>query len=277
MRADVLDGTFLCPACGFRNSGLPVEINRVARIDEDARDAALRTLRFANFAQLLDDCADLLPRGASMLDVGCAHGWFLEAAKSRGLHAAGIEPDDDMAARARASGHDVVHGFFPDALPTGALYDAITFNDVFEHLPDVGAMARVLPGALRPGGVVIVNLPVSDGLVFRLSRQAARLGLRGPLQRMWQVGLPSPHLSYFSAATVPRLFAANGFTLVRSGPLEAVITEGLYERIRYDRAVGPVKAAALYAAARMVKLAVGAFPSDIQYFVFRPAGPPLPA
>ena len=49
-------------------------------------------------------------------------------------------------------------------------------------------------------------------------------------------------------------------------------TKGLYQRIRYDREVGWTKAAALYAAARALRLVTNAFPSDIQYFVFRAAG-----
>jgi hypothetical protein len=89
---------------------------------------------------------------------------------------------------------------------------------------------------------------------------------------MWQAGLPSPHLSYFSSSTLPRLFNKSGFATVKTGSLESLSTRGLYERIRYDRSVGPAKAAVLYAMARGVKLIAGLFQSDIQYFVFRKDG-----
>jgi len=52
----------------------------------------------------------------------------------------------------------------------GARFDAITFNDVFEHLPDVNGMAQILPDYLEPGGTVIVSLPVADGLISRMVR-----------------------------------------------------------------------------------------------------------
>jgi 2-polyprenyl-3-methyl-5-hydroxy-6-metoxy-1,4-benzoquinol methylase len=55
-------------------------------------------------------------------------------------------------------------------MPDGARFDAITFNDVFEHRPDVNGMAQILPDYLEPGGTVIVNLPVADGLIFRMVR-----------------------------------------------------------------------------------------------------------
>jgi SAM-dependent methyltransferase len=272
MVPDLTPGTFHCSGCGFFASKLPVRINDVARIDEDVRERALKPIRLANFQQLLDECADLLPNGTRLLDVGCAHGWFMEAAKTRGVICIGIEPDRDMELRARSANHDVIAGFFPDAMPDGARFNAITFNDVFEHLPDVNGTTSALLDYLQPDGVVIVNLPVADGLIFRIARAAARLGVTGPLDRMWQRGLPSPHLSYFTARTLQRLFERTGFTLVRRGQLSSVATDGLYNRIRYDRTIGPAKAAALYAAACAVRVMTGVFSSDIQYFVFRRSG-----
>ena len=43
----------------------------------------------------------------------------------------------------------------------------------FEHLPEVNARAHILPDYPEPGGAVIVNFPVADGLIFRMARLAA--------------------------------------------------------------------------------------------------------
>lgn len=246
-----------------------MRINAVQRIDEDARERALKGIRLANFQQLLTECSDLMPGGARLLDIGCGHGWFMEAAKACGMTCVGIEPDLEMECRARSAGHSVIAGSFPDAMPEGARFDVITFNDVFEHLPDVNGATDILPDYLEPGGAVIVNLPVADGLIFRMSRLAARFGVRHPLARMWQAGLPSPHLSYFTAMTLRRLFEAAGFNCVRQGQLQSLSSNGLYDRIRYDRDISPAKAAALYVIARVAGTVDGVFPSDTQYFVFR--------
>ena len=72
-------------------------------------------------------------------------------------------------------------------------------------------MAHILPDYLEPSGIVIVNLPVADGLIFRMARLVARFGLRDPLNRMWQA-VPSPHLSYFTGKTLQKLFEAAGFS-----------------------------------------------------------------
>jgi SAM-dependent methyltransferase len=269
MVADLAPATFRCPTCGFFASKLPVRINSVQRIDEDARERALKGVRLSNFDQLLTECVDLLPSGRSLLDIGCAHGWFMEAATARGMTCVGIEPDLEMARRARSAGHNVITGLFPDAMPDGARFNAITFNDVFEHLTDVNGIAHILPDYLTPGGTVIVNLPVADGLIFRIARLVARFGVRYPLNRMWQAGLPSPHLSYFTCKTLQQLFKAAGFSFVRQGKLQPLSSNGLYDRIRYNRDTGFFKAVTLYTLARAVVAVSGAFPSDIQYFVFR--------
>ena len=269
MVADLVPATFRCPACGFFASNLPVRINSVQRIDEDARERALKGIRLSNFQQLLTECADLLPSGARLLDIGCGHGWFMEAAKAYGITCVGIEPDLEMQRHARSAGHNVIAGLFPDATPDEARFDVITFNDVFEHLPDVNVMAHILPDYLEPGGTVIVNLPVADGLIFRMARLVARFGVKAPLNRMWQAGLPSPHLSYFSCKTLQQLFKAAGFSCVRQGKLQPLSSNGLYDRIRSDRDIGLFKAAALYLLARAAGAVSVVFPSDIQYFVFR--------
>lgn len=269
MRRDILPETFHCPSCGFYKSSLAVQINASARIDETAREQALKPIRTANFRQILDECGTLIPAGGTLLDVGCAHGWFMEAATARGFKAVGIEPDIVMAKRAMEAGNYVKVGLFPEVLGPDEKFDAISFNDVFEHLPDVISMANAVHAHLRPGGVAIINLPVSEGVVFRTARIAARAGFTGPLQRMWQQGLPSPHLSYFSAETLGRLMQRAGFSLLRQGSIEAIATDGLYERIRYDKKMSAAKASAYLVAAHIMRAVGHVAPSDINYFAFR--------
>jgi SAM-dependent methyltransferase len=270
MQPDAIPDTYRCRACGFYASTLPVKINEIERVDELYREKALQPLRLRTFSKILEASTDLFPSNASVLDVGCAHGWFMDAAKSAGYRCTGIEPDHQMAARARSAGHNVIEGLFPAALPPGERYDVIAFHDALEHLPEIDRIVGQVSSYLNEGGLAIVNLPVSDGLIFRMTRVLARsIKLTGPYKRMWQVGLPSPHLSYFSADTLPRLFANAGFALVRSGRLEAISTKGLYERIRFDRNVRVLNSVAIYLTARCIQVFAGAFPSDAQYFVFR--------
>lgn len=269
MKPDVLEATFRCPACGFFSSTLSVTINEGERIDEGAREQALKPIRQQNFRELLDGCAPVLRQGGDLLDVGCAHGWFLQAASARGFNCTGIEPDAAMAARAREHGHEIIEGYFPNALSAGRKFDVITFNDVFEHLPDVNQAADAIAERLSEEGVAIINLPMSNGTIFQLARAMARAGIRRPLARMWQEGLPSPHLSYFSPSTLTRLMERHGFHLVRSGALTSITTDNLHERIRYDRDLGRVQASVFYVGARVLFPIIQMLPADIRFFAFR--------
>ena len=127
----------------IRGSTFAAKINTNKRIDEAARARALRAIRLASFNRLLNDCASLIRPGGTILDVGCAHGWFFSAANNKGFVCTGIEPDEEMALHARREGHNVIVGFFPDAIAIDQSFNAIMFNDVFEHLPDLNGAAPI--------------------------------------------------------------------------------------------------------------------------------------
>lgn len=262
-----------CPACGYEASdfvpaiGAPPGTAGTA-LDEAGREEALGPLRRANAARLLELLGSRLPRGAALLDVGCAHGWFLEAA-GRDYAALGIEPDAAVAGPARSRGLPVRPGLFPDALAGDERFDAIVFNDVFEHLTDLHAALRACHRHLREGGWLVLNLPNADGLYYRWARRLARIGIDGPFRRLWQAGMPSPHLHYFTPGALRRLVEPHGYALELQAGLPAVSAAGLVERVRYARsgsaladAAGLLGAAALLPFARIAT-------SDAMVLLFR--------
>ena len=147
-----------------------------------------------------------------LLDVGCAHGWFIERASSR-FDVTGIEPDAGVAAATRARGLPVRSGFFPDVLGPDECFDVIVFNDVLEHIPDINTTLVACWQHLAPGGCVIVNAPSSRGLLYRLSVLLARTGLGRAFDRMWQLGFPSPHVHYFATTNLVLLAHKAGFEM----------------------------------------------------------------
>lgn len=234
------DWHFECRACGYEGSTLQPCINAAqpqAALDEGLRREALETLRQQNFEDLLRVVARHRRAGEdTLLDVGAAHGWFVKAALKTEppWQAQGLEPDAAVAAQAQAEGLPVVEGFFPQALQPGTRVHAITFNDVLEHLPDLPAMLAACRAHLQPQGLLVLNLPSSQGLFFRVARVLQSLGLSGPLRRLWQEGMPSPHLHYFNAANLTRLLQDHGFEVVEHSALVSIRREGLMARLRYD-------------------------------------------
>jgi 2-polyprenyl-3-methyl-5-hydroxy-6-metoxy-1,4-benzoquinol methylase len=96
-----------------------------------------------------------IPRGARLLDVGCADGTLLRAAATRIREGIGIDPD------APAGDARLQRGRFPDDLRVTGTFDAITMLAVFEHVPE-SERARVVEACrhlLRPGGRVILTVP----------------------------------------------------------------------------------------------------------------------
>jgi 2-polyprenyl-3-methyl-5-hydroxy-6-metoxy-1,4-benzoquinol methylase len=224
-----------CPACGTWRSTLQPGIE--ARdlhesIDTDARIAGFKELRVQNNARILDEVAATLPlAGARALDVGSAHGWFLEEAVRRGVKIEGVEPEEALAEQARARGLTVRTGYFPAVLAPDEQVDLISFNDVLEHIPDVDETLAACAGALRPGGVLSINIPSATGLGYRIATGLARIGVRGPYLRLWQFGLPSPHIHYFTPAALERIVARHGFRIDRRLPLSSIRRDGLWNRV----------------------------------------------
>jgi SAM-dependent methyltransferase len=260
VRVAITDWAARCPDCGTWTSSLEPQINGPnehlptgTEIDTKARIAGLESLRRENFRDVLDRIGTLVPLdGARLLDVGSAHGWFLEEAAARGVRATGVEPEEDVAAGPLSRGLDVRAGFFPDVLEEGETFDVITFNDVLEHIPDARGVLAACAGALRPGGVLSVNIPNADGLGYKVATSVGRVGVRGPFERFWQHGLPSPHVHYFTRAGLTRLAEESGFAVDGVGVLSAISRDGLWERVHFFRRPTPASVAsfaALWAAA----------------------------
>jgi 2-polyprenyl-3-methyl-5-hydroxy-6-metoxy-1,4-benzoquinol methylase len=244
LAAKICAWSLVCPACDTWRSTLEPAIESEdlhQAIDTEARVAGFKELRLGNNNHILDEIGKLRGlEGSRLLDVGSAHGWFIEEALRRGSHAEGIEPDETVRQDALAHGLQVRHGYFPSTLAPGEQFDVIAFNDVFEHIPDVDATLNACAASLAPGGILSINIPSATGLGFRIARTLARLGLRGPYERLWQHNLPSPHLHYFTPASLQRFVEQHGLRVRRVVPLASIRRDGLWARVHTVSRPSPV-------------------------------------
>ena len=268
----------VCKSCNYESAALAPAINQAQehdRLDETQREAALRDIRNESFKVIVAHAKRHVagPR-PTLLDVGCAHGWFLEQA-SGDFAVLGVEPDEYVFKKTAAKGLPVRNGYFPDILSPAEKFDVIVFNDVIEHIPQIGAALADVHARLNQDGVLILNLPSSAGLFYRLSKLFKRLGVAGPFERMWQKGLPSPHVHYFNPENLRRLVGAKGFQEIETFELPAVRAEGLLERIRCVGASGPAMVYLQYGLIRCAIPFLNLFRSDIVVCMFRKV--PAPA
>jgi len=270
-----------CPRCGLWRSHLGAAgggLDASAALDEERRVAGLAGLRRDNYARTLATLSALTPlTGKRLLDVGCAYGWFLEAAAAAGLVGIGVEPDPAIGERARRRGLAVLRGYFPLALEQDRQaardVDLIAFNDVLEHLDDVRAAAAACRRLLRPGGLVVVSAPDSGGILFRAAVALARIGRRGLLERLWQKGYPSPHLTYFNAGNLAMLMRREGFVLAAQRRLRSLSLRGMWARLHMDRRPSVGSSLAWAALVAAYPLIAGACPSDQRLSVFAKTEP----
>lgn len=216
---------YRCKTCGFFASTLrPAEGTGVAGLEE---------LRRHNFEIMLDRLEEMSPlTGIRILEVGSAWGWFLEAAQRRGAKVQGIEPEEANAELTRQRGFDVETGFFPANLRNNGPYDAIIFNDVFEHLPNPSRMIGEAEKLLNPSGMVVLNLPSSDGILFKIATLFDTCGSHDWLERLWQKDFPSPHVSYFNPDNLKLLVENHtNLTCIMIFSLNSVARDGLASRI----------------------------------------------
>ncbi|MDD5217235.1 MAG: class I SAM-dependent methyltransferase [Candidatus Omnitrophica bacterium] len=149
----------------------------------------------------------------AIFDVGYGNGFFLALAGQRGWRTGGIDtsPENQKLAQ-KKFGLDLGCGRFERDAPSAAVYDAVTFWDVVEHLPDPYQAITRAKAMLRPGGHVLVALPHDKSLLMVLATALYRLSLgkiRGPLDKVYML----EHVAYYHLGPLKKLFHANGFEL----------------------------------------------------------------
>jgi 2-polyprenyl-3-methyl-5-hydroxy-6-metoxy-1,4-benzoquinol methylase len=140
-------------------------------------------------------------REGRLLDVGCATGFFLNAARLD-FEVHGIEPSQWAASFANQRLRlRVVQGSLEDAHFSNGYFDAMSMVDVIEHMTDPLAALQSAASLLRPGGILYLVTPDIESISARL--------LRG----YWW-GLRPAHLYYFSENTLRSMLKRTGFEVV---------------------------------------------------------------
>ncbi len=156
----------------------------------------LRDIRFDEAAR------GLSPR--RFLDVGCATGMLLQEMKGRGWEVQGVDVCRQSAEYGvRTRGVPIHAGTLEEAAFPAASFSTVHFSHLIEHLPDPRAFLLEVSRLLVPGGFAVITTPSIDGFQARLFRGGWRSAI-------------ADHLVLFSRASLKRLLAECGYTLVRA-------------------------------------------------------------
>ena len=105
-----------------------------------------------------------------LLEIGPAFGMFAFLAKRSGFEVTGIEMDHKCCEFLRGTiGISVVEDADTvSALATQQPFDVIVLWQVFEHLPDPWSALAAIAERLKPGGVLILDMPNPDAFQFKV-------------------------------------------------------------------------------------------------------------
>ena len=272
--------TSYCKACDYWNGDLAVSIDSADDEAEDAIDdqeyiSSLDILRAKNFGMILDELAKQTNnRALSILDVGCASGSFLNLAAARGHEVTGVEPNKKLCAFARKRGLKVIGDYFPPVEPFEKKFDAIIFNDVFEHIPNINSILESCKDNLIEDGLLILNLPNSDGLIFRIAKMLTAVNVLGPWNRLWQTMFKTPHLHYFNHDSLNKLTQKHGLIPVTDKiEIPTIEVGGFWSRLQLDRSVtGLVKNLIFYVGVLTLYPVIKLSEKDTFFVIYRTDG-----
>lgn len=206
-------------------------------INEKQREIGIKDLRMENFKQLCNKLKRYIKDDSIGLEVGCAYGWFLEEINADlNTVCYGIEPEKAVIPKLENKKYKIYEGFFPDDLPSeNKKYDYIVFNDVFEHLPNCQNIMDGCKKLLNDDGYIIINLPLSTGIFYKIASIFNKFGRSKELNRLWQFDFHSPHLYYFNKKSIGILAQKNGFEIEDFFKLETLDSKNIYSRIATDK------------------------------------------
>lgn len=139
----------------------------------------------------------------SLFELGCATGFFLAIAETRGWQAQGADISDYAVAEAQRKGLRVAVGTV-ETMPTKPEFGAVVMQDVIEHVKDPADTIKRAWDMLAPGGLLVLTTPDAGSLWARL------------WGKRWHAFVPPQHLFYFSQANLTALVERQGFVKVHT-------------------------------------------------------------
>ena len=221
------DYVYKCINCSFFKSKLKPGYGRdIEGISE---------LRRKNFKKIIDIILSLnVNQSLKILEIGSGNGFFIEECEKSNIDITGSEADEEQYNLLAKNFSNIIKIALPIKDFNNELsnkFDVVVFNDVFEHLENLDLILIQLKSILKTNGQIVINLPSSDGLIYKFSNILNKIGFTNFYDRLWQKNLASPHLSYFNNSNLKMLFNKHGYNLIHTTSLDTVSKKGNFIRL----------------------------------------------
>jgi 2-polyprenyl-3-methyl-5-hydroxy-6-metoxy-1,4-benzoquinol methylase len=160
--------------------------------------------KLPDYKSISADLQKYIPKGR-ILDIGCSIGTFLHFLREAGWEVMGVELDACAVRFAHQEFgltilNDPVESL--DSVQHHDSFDAVTMLHMIEHLDDPASTLEVVWRLLKPSGVIVVETPMFDSLMFKLLRRRERsLSCNG-------------HIFFYTVDTLSQLLARIGFEVI---------------------------------------------------------------
>jgi 2-polyprenyl-3-methyl-5-hydroxy-6-metoxy-1,4-benzoquinol methylase len=151
-----------------------------------------------------------------ILDFGCGHGFFVEQLVRKNFEGYGFDIGSDKIIQqnnARITNKSRLDEYHE----TG--FDAITVWHTLEHMRDHDVILQQLRKRLNPGGALILAVPNSGSLSFKLYKQ----------KWSW-LQQPFVHINHYNTDNLSRLLANHGFSVCETTTTDTW-DQNLYDRL----------------------------------------------
>lgn len=213
-----------CRSCGLLYSNPrthPPDYVRLRQADPDAVEpvvyrldrATKERLQVRDYAGTRARLAARFPQRGRLLEVGAGYGYLLDAMRRDGWRVEGLDPCVAFNRFARKMlDLEVLPHILPEADFPEASFDVVLMMHVIEHVPDPADTLRAIFRLLKPGGMLVMETPRYDTLMFRLlGRRERSLACEG-------------HIYFFTSRTLRALSEKAGFVVERADKVGRSLT-----------------------------------------------------
>lgn len=212
---------YSCPSCGIGKTDLqePYQTFIKRLYDKEyftggksrnayTNYAADKPFIVKNFQKFLKAIKKQKPQG-TLLDVGCAMGFFVELAQQHGYDAYGIDPSSFAATEAKklVGSNRITTGTLDTVDFKKQRFDIITLLDVFEHVEDPVKILKQVHTLLKPEGIIVIATGNTSSIWANIAK------------KHWTFYIPPQHLFFFNRSNISTLLQKHHFQPIHMGKI----------------------------------------------------------